>query len=130
MWCPDGVDLERWIRSQFKDDSGYVLMKIIVPRKDRMGALRSLNRIQINHLSLFPDLYGASEFCRTERADRLWLRVTGRVHSGPGRSFRIQHVSDWIGGLATHPLCRPETFLFRTYVEKLTVDRSPLTGNE
>lgn len=63
---PDEGDLETWIRSAFKGERRtYLLMKIFVPDTDRGKCLRSLNRMNINHLSLFPDLYGAARFCNT-----------------------------------------------------------------
>lgn len=67
LFCriPDGIELETWIRQSFKGEKHYILMKIFLPRKDRLGALRSLNRMNINHLSLFPDLFGASQFSNT-----------------------------------------------------------------
>jgi len=61
--APDGADLESWIRLNFKGSTKFALIKITIPDKDRGEALKSLNRMNINHLSLFPDLYGASKFC-------------------------------------------------------------------
>jgi hypothetical protein len=64
---PDGIDLETWVRHSFKGETNeFILMKIVIPKRDRLGALRSLNRMNINHLSLFPDLIGASQFCNTD----------------------------------------------------------------
>ncbi|MDR3596564.1 FRG domain-containing protein [Clostridium sp.] len=61
---PDGVDLEKWIKENMGNNtSNYTLMKILVPNKDRIECLKSLNRMNINHLTLFPDLYGASAYC-------------------------------------------------------------------
>lgn len=63
---PIGESVESWVRNNFKDqEDGYVLMKILVPNKDREVCLRMLNRMNINHLTLFPDLFGASKFCNT-----------------------------------------------------------------
>ena len=60
---PDGVDIESWVRDNFADDKRFPrLIKITIPNQDREFALRTLNRMNINHLSLFPDLYGASKF--------------------------------------------------------------------
>lgn len=61
--APDGIALDDWVRTNFKGEKTYILIKITVPNSDREDCLRSLNRMNINHLSLFPDLYGASAFC-------------------------------------------------------------------
>lgn len=64
---PDGIDIEQWVETNFKDDNEYIrLIKYTIPDSERNLALRSLNRMNINHLSLFPDLYGASKFCNLD----------------------------------------------------------------
>jgi hypothetical protein len=67
--CPDRVDLETWISVNFKGEKQhYILIKILLPSRDRTNALRTLNQMNINHLTLFPDLYGASRFSNTDLA--------------------------------------------------------------
>lgn len=61
--APLGIDLEKWVRKHFHEDTKYTLMKITIPNKDREVCLQSLNRMNINHLTLFPDLYGSSKYC-------------------------------------------------------------------
>jgi hypothetical protein len=62
--APDGVSVEKWIMQHFKGVTMNVrLYKITLPETDRETALRSLNLMNINHLTLFPDAHGASEFC-------------------------------------------------------------------
>lgn len=64
---PDGVDIESWISTHFEGETGGAkLLKIIVPTRERDLAMKSLNRMNINHLSLFPDLYGAAKYCNFE----------------------------------------------------------------
>ncbi|MCK9210615.1 MAG: FRG domain-containing protein [Ignavibacteriaceae bacterium] len=60
---PGGVDLEKWINDNFASDTDYTLIKILLPNDNRIDCLRTLNRMNINHLTLFPDLYGASVYC-------------------------------------------------------------------
>lgn len=61
--APDGVNLDDWISENYKGGGkSYTLMKLLIPNKDRTDCLRTLNRMNINHLTLFPDLYGASKY--------------------------------------------------------------------
>lgn len=61
---PPDTDVQSWVQTNFKGDGkGYTLIKICIPNTDREDCLKSLNRMNINHLTLFPDLYGASLFC-------------------------------------------------------------------
>ena len=61
--APDDTGIKIWVTQNFNDSNSYTLMKIFVPNKDREISLRTMNRMNINHLTLFPDLYGASIFC-------------------------------------------------------------------
>jgi len=61
---PIGIDVEHWMRIHY--DVGYksgVLLKILIPNTGRAECLKTLNRMNINHSTLFPDIYGSSEFC-------------------------------------------------------------------
>jgi hypothetical protein len=63
---PDGIALENWVARSFPGEKTYILMKILIPNKDRKECLTSLNRMNINHLTLFPDVYGASKYCNID----------------------------------------------------------------
>jgi hypothetical protein len=64
---PDGVSIEDWVKLNFADSTvNPSLIKIRIPNKGREECLRFLNRMNINHLSLFPDLFGASVHCNTK----------------------------------------------------------------
>ena len=60
--APVGVPIEDWVAQQFAASSATVLLKIEIPDLDRLTCLRTLERMNINHLSLFPDLTGASRY--------------------------------------------------------------------
>jgi hypothetical protein len=58
--APIGTPIEQWVADAFRDSAASVLLRIEIPNSDRVSCLRALNRMNINHLSLFPDLGGAS----------------------------------------------------------------------
>jgi FRG domain len=58
--APIGTPIEQWVAGAFGGSSVAALLRIKIPDADRLGCLRTLNRMNINHLSLFPDLAGAS----------------------------------------------------------------------
>jgi hypothetical protein len=62
---PNNVDLESWIKMfpGKKDKEVMELIKINIPATGIQDCLRYLNRMNINHSTLFPDLTGASEYC-------------------------------------------------------------------
>jgi hypothetical protein len=64
--CTSGKPLENWVAEKFVGDTkNGVMMKILIPNSGREECLRTLNKMNINHLTLFPDLYGASSFTNT-----------------------------------------------------------------
>jgi len=60
--APIGVPIERWVAQGFTGSQSPVLLRIEIPNSDRQQCLRTLDRMNINHLSLFPDLSGASRW--------------------------------------------------------------------
>lgn len=64
---PYGEDIEGWVKNNFDGKDNKVrLWKINIPESERLIVLRSLNRMNINHLTLFPDLYGAGKFVNVD----------------------------------------------------------------
>ena len=57
-----GISIEDWVAQQFEASTTAVLLKIEIPDEDRLTCLRTLERMNINHLSLFPDPSGASRY--------------------------------------------------------------------
>jgi hypothetical protein len=60
--APVGISIEQWVAEEFRGSPATVLLKIEIPDTDRLTCLRTLERMNINHLSLFPDLSGASRY--------------------------------------------------------------------
>jgi hypothetical protein len=63
------TDLETYVRSHFSDESTpdnsharAVLIKIRIPAIDRFGCLKMLNKMNINRMTLFPDIDGAARY--------------------------------------------------------------------
>ena len=64
---PAGMPLENWTKEHHKGEGKiWHLFKIRIPNAEWGRCLRFLNRMNINHLSLFPDLYGSTQYCNTD----------------------------------------------------------------
>lgn len=61
--APWGHTVESWVRKYFATSDRIALIKISITNHGREDCLRTLNRMNINHLSLFPDIFGASAHC-------------------------------------------------------------------
>lgn len=66
---PKKTDLETYVRDHFPDETSTtssharsVVIKIVIKNDDRTGCLKMLNKMNINRLTLFPDLDGASRY--------------------------------------------------------------------
>lgn len=60
------TDIEAWVRKHFSGEKYVVLNKLLLPDDERETVLKALNRMNINYLSLFPDLEGASWHCNMQ----------------------------------------------------------------
>ena len=55
--APFGNPIDRWITENHDPDwNSFTLIRVLVPDKERDQCLQNLNRMNINHVSLFPDL--------------------------------------------------------------------------
>ena len=58
---PRRTDLESYVRTHFKGDSDRaILSRIKIQDDDRDACLVALNKMNVNHMTLFPDLEGAA----------------------------------------------------------------------
>lgn len=59
---PVKLDVEKYVNSNFKGIRSGALLKIKIPNTELVGCLTMLNKMNINHSTLFPDLFGAAKF--------------------------------------------------------------------
>ena len=63
------LDIEALFKIKYREKETMAkLYKIKIPNKDREVCLKFLNRMNINHNTLFPDITGASIYCNMELA--------------------------------------------------------------
>ncbi|MGC8121547.1 FRG domain-containing protein [Marinobacter sp. VGCF2001] len=67
---PPETILDEWVQKKFSGDRSKeaVLIKMLIPNRMVEECLIHLNRSNINHLTLFPDLMGASEHANMQSA--------------------------------------------------------------
>lgn len=62
--CASGVSVEKWVKENFEGEKDFArLIKIKIFTENRENILINLNRMNINYLTLFPDVYGAAKHC-------------------------------------------------------------------
>jgi hypothetical protein len=62
MKMPLNSSLESLVKKNFSGKGNSVLLKIIIPNKEVTDCLIMLNKMNINHSTLFPDLYGVANY--------------------------------------------------------------------
>lgn len=61
--APLGQTVDGWIEQNHPEHKSAPLLKLTFPDSDRTECLRTLTKMNINHITLFPDLYGAGQHC-------------------------------------------------------------------
>lgn len=62
--APLGMTVDQWVELNYAGSGTKTpLLKLLIPDEDRYDCLRTLNKMNINHVSLFPDLYGSGQHC-------------------------------------------------------------------
>lgn len=62
--APLGISVNEWIGQRHAGETrNSPLIKLVIPETGRTECLRTLNKMNINHVTLFPDLYGAGQHC-------------------------------------------------------------------
>jgi len=57
---------EEIVKKYYSEPDRVILVKVIIPNEHVEYCIRDLNRMNINHLTLFPDLTGASGYANTK----------------------------------------------------------------
>lgn len=65
-YSDSGVELESLIAEAFAGSRSAIIKKIYLPNAERIDVLRGLEQMNINHLTLFPDLSGASSYANMQ----------------------------------------------------------------
>jgi hypothetical protein len=59
---PVGQDLGSYVRHRFKESREPILLKVKIANQERDDCLDALTKMNINYMSLFPDLTGAAKY--------------------------------------------------------------------
>ena len=60
---PRRTDLESYVKEHFaRQELGATLVKVKIPNKDRNDCLISLSKMNLNHMTVYPDIEGAAKY--------------------------------------------------------------------
>lgn len=71
VYTPKDVSVETWIREN-RGEEKLVMTKLLIPNSERQQILNSLNQMNINYVSLFPDLEGAAKHSNLSLMESGW----------------------------------------------------------
>ncbi len=60
------INIEKWVINNFENVNNVVLIKFIFELDRHKTVLSALNRMNINHLTLFPDISGSALYCNMD----------------------------------------------------------------
>jgi len=65
-YMPSGETIEAWVRRRYRGSKTMAMIKFVIPDNgtDRVDFLTYLERMNITHVTLFPDICGAAEYCK------------------------------------------------------------------
>lgn len=76
-----GESVDEMVQARYEaEDQQNILIKLVLPNREgkkkaestRLTALRTLNRMNINHQTLFPEIYGAAKCCNKQLEDHYY----------------------------------------------------------
>jgi hypothetical protein len=59
------LPIEEYIQKTYAGHSEVILLRVEIPKEERMAALEILETMNINHQTLFPDIFGAAIYANT-----------------------------------------------------------------
>ena len=78
IFTPENESVEQWLETYTANEKsrwGVPLVKILIPSDLRASILVSLNKMNINYLSLFPDVEGAAKHCNMAHIENTWSGI-------------------------------------------------------
>jgi hypothetical protein len=71
VYTPDNMSVDEWVRKR-TGAKVSLLTKVLIPNSARAEVLRCLNKMNINYLTLFPDVEGAAKHSNMALREKRW----------------------------------------------------------